>query len=48
MAKKYYKCTVCQDIHYGEFPPEHCPTCKQDNKYVEVEKSEAESIFETN
>lgn len=39
--KKYWRCTVCGDIHYGVKPPEVCPTCGQINVYVEVSSDEA-------
>ena len=39
--KKYFRCTVCQDVHYGVNAPETCPTCTQVQKYVEIEKAEA-------
>jgi len=25
--KRYWRCFVCNDIHYGVRPPEICPTC---------------------
>jgi len=45
MEKKFYRCSVCQDIHFGVNPPEICPTCIQKNVYVEIEKKEAEYIL---
>lgn len=39
--KKYYKCKVCGDIHYGVNPPEICPTCKNKNAYFGISKDEA-------
>ncbi|MFA7686020.1 MAG: hypothetical protein WCX95_04445 [Candidatus Gracilibacteria bacterium] len=38
--KKYWRCTVCADLHYGVLPPALCPTCKQTEKYVEITKEE--------
>ena len=46
--KKYWKCTVCNDIHYGLAAPEHCPTCQQDHKFVEVTAEEAAKIMGLN
>ena len=46
--KKYWKCTVCNDIHYGVAAPEHCPTCQQDHKFVEVTAKEAAKIMNLN
>jgi rubrerythrin len=43
--KRYFHCTVCDDIHYGENPPEICPTCETMSSYVEVTKNEAEGYF---
>jgi len=44
MDKKFWRCNVCNDIHYGTAGPELCPTCKTENAYVEVEASEAKKI----
>jgi ferredoxin-thioredoxin reductase catalytic subunit len=43
--KKYWRCFVCCDIHYGVKPPEICPTCLVKNAYVEVSSEEAERIM---
>ena len=41
MDKKYWKCTICNDLHYGNQAPETCPTCKQPrDKAVEITKEE--------
>lgn len=40
MKKRYWRCFVCNDIHYGVAPPELCPTCKVLNAYVEVSAEE--------
>jgi ferredoxin-thioredoxin reductase catalytic chain len=45
--KKFWRCFVCNDIHYGMGPPETCPTCKVENAYVEVSSEEAQKIIET-
>ena len=42
--KKYWRCYVCNDIHYGVQPPEICPTCSVKNAYVEVSSEEALKI----
>lgn len=42
--KKYWRCYVCNDIHYGVRPPEVCPTCMVKNAYVEVSSKEARVI----
>jgi ferredoxin-thioredoxin reductase catalytic chain len=39
--KKYWRCFVCNDIHFGLRPPEICPTCRVRNAYVEITSEEA-------
>jgi len=45
MKKRYWRCFVCNDIHYGVAPPELCPTCKVLNAYVEISAAEARKIL---
>ncbi len=45
MEKKYWRCFVCNDVHYGIAPPELCPTCKVLNAYVEISSEEARKIL---
>ena len=42
--KKYWRCFVCNDVHYGFRPPEICPTCKVGNAYVEITSEEARLV----
>ncbi len=42
--KQFWRCFVCNDIHYGIKPPEVCPTCKVKNAYVEISAKEAGTI----
>lgn len=42
--KKYWRCFVCNDIHFGFKPPEVCPTCQVKNAYVEISSNEAIKI----
>jgi len=42
--KKYWRCHVCNDIHYGVNPPEICPTCQQQHAFVEVSGQEARTV----
>ncbi|OGD12530.1 MAG: hypothetical protein A2Y86_04630 [Candidatus Aminicenantes bacterium RBG_13_62_12] len=42
--KKYWRCFVCNDVHYGLRPPEICPTCKVRHAYVEVSSEEAHKV----
>jgi rubrerythrin len=44
--KKYWRCNVCNDIHYGMAGPELCPTCQNKDAYVEVTKEEAMKVME--
>ena len=43
--KKYWRCHVCNDIHFGVHPPEICPTCRQTNAFVEVSTHEALGVM---
>jgi rubrerythrin len=43
--KKFWRCSVCADIHYGNAGPEICPTCKAKNAYKEIEKEEAKKAM---
>lgn len=45
MAKKFLRCMVCSDIHYGEAGPEVCPTCDSKNAYEEVTVEEAKKAM---
>ena len=42
--KKFWRCFVCNDIHFGVKPPEICPTCLVKNAYVEISSAEAKKI----
>lgn len=42
--KRYWRCHVCNDIHYGIKPPEICPTCLFKNAYIEISSDEAKKI----
>ena len=45
MKKRYWRCYVCNDIHYGIAAPEICPTCKVQHAYVEITSDEARKIL---
>ena len=45
MKKRYWRCFVCNDIHYGIVAPELCPTCKVLHAYVEISAAEARKIL---
>ncbi len=42
--KKFWRCHVCNDIHYGVNPPETCPTCLVKKAFVEISSEEAKKI----
>ncbi|MFC2162193.1 rubredoxin-like domain-containing protein [Candidatus Altiarchaeota archaeon] len=44
-GKKFFRCNVCNDIHYGLKPPRLCPTCNVENAYVEVTGDEASWVM---
>jgi len=43
--KKFWRCFICNDIHYGVKPPELCPTCRVLNAYVEISAGEARRLM---
>ena len=45
MKKRYWRCFVCNDVHYGIAPPELCPTCKVLHAYVEITAEEARKLL---
>lgn len=44
-GKRFWRCNVCNDIHYGASGPSPCPTCKVENAYVEITKEEARRVM---
>jgi len=45
VAKKFWRCSVCGDVHYGLKGPEICPTCKAKNAFVEITEKEAKKVL---
>jgi rubrerythrin len=45
VGKKFWRCNVCNDIHYGILGPEICPTCGVKNAYVETDENEARKVM---
>ncbi len=45
VKKRYWRCFVCNDIHYGTAPPEVCPTCRVAHAYVQITSEEARKIL---
>ena len=46
MSKKFFRCNVCNDVHYGNAGPEVCPTCQAKDAFVEVTKEEAKKLMD--
>ncbi|MCK5627274.1 iron-sulfur cluster assembly scaffold protein [Candidatus Bathyarchaeota archaeon] len=44
-GKTFYRCTVCNDIHYGNIAPKICPTCSSKDAYVHIAEREAGVIL---
>lgn len=39
--KKYWRCTICGDLHWGKQAPEKCPTCGYPRKKaIQITKKE--------
>jgi rubrerythrin len=45
MAKNFFKCRVCGDIHYGMNGPAICPTCQTKNAYESIDKETAKKAM---
>ena len=45
--KRFFRCNVCNDIHWGESAPETCPTCQAYKAYAEIDAAEAAKIVGT-
>lgn len=43
-GKSWFRCNVCNDLHFGITAPRICPTCGYDNAYVTVPLVEAEVV----
>jgi ferredoxin-thioredoxin reductase catalytic subunit len=43
-GKKFWRCHVCNDVHYGITGPETCPTCGVKNAYCEIDMAEAANV----
>ncbi|MBS3064451.1 MAG: hypothetical protein J4472_01435 [DPANN group archaeon] len=44
-VKKFWKCKVCGDVHYGVNGPEICPTCHQKNSYGSISGADAKKAL---
>jgi hypothetical protein len=45
LVKKFWRCHICNDIHFGVKPPEVCPTCGAKNAFVLCDRNEAMQIM---
>lgn len=45
-GKIYWRCNVCNDVHYGVNAPEICPTCMAKDAYCEIDEKEAANVLE--
>jgi|GEM_PF-137218 len=43
--KRFWRCHVCNDIHFGVKPPEYCPTCGMRNAFVICDRQEAVKLL---
>jgi ferredoxin-thioredoxin reductase catalytic chain len=44
--KRFWRCHVCNDIHFGVKPPEFCPTCGARNAFALSDRNEAVKLIE--
>ncbi|MBU0531116.1 hypothetical protein KJ910_01280 [Patescibacteria group bacterium] len=45
MKKKFFKCRVCGDIHFGLDAPAVCPTCKVKKSYEAATGADANTLL---
>lgn len=45
MEKRFWRCNVCNDVHFGIAGPEVCPTCGAKNAYCEIDEKEAANLL---
>jgi len=43
--KKFWRCKICGDLHWGVSFPSPCPTCGFKNSYYEVKKIRVWYLF---
>jgi ferredoxin-thioredoxin reductase catalytic chain len=44
--KRFWRCHVCNDIHFGAKPPEYCPTCGMRNAFVLSDRGEGVRLLQ--
>ena len=45
-GRKFWRCSVCNDLSINIEPPLDCPTCHAKNAYIEIELSEFKKLLE--
>jgi len=45
-GKKLWRCHVCNDLSIISVPPKICPTCFQEEAYVEINEKEFRNFLE--
>ena len=45
-GKLLWRCTVCNDLSITEAPPRICPTCFQEEVYVQINVKELKTLLE--
>ena len=45
-SKVFWRCTVCNDLSLAEAPSRICPTCFQEEVYVQINEKEFKTILE--
>lgn len=43
--KRFWRCKVCGDIHYGVGWPNPCPTCGTPKSYAEVSEDDVKGFL---
>jgi ferredoxin-thioredoxin reductase catalytic chain len=43
--KKFWRCHVCNDLHFGKVPPLTCPTCGAKRAFVLIDRDEATKVI---
>lgn len=44
--RKFWRCTVCNDLSINVTPPKECPTCHIVDAYIEIELNEFKNLME--
>lgn len=44
--KKFFRCQICGDIHYGLSKPDECPTCRSKDVYQDAKINEVREALQ--